>query len=60
VAESPDLDGLVCEAKSLDELKQVTLANVAELMELALDSSSAKPPSATTHFTLDAAVPLAA
>lgn len=56
VAESPDLDGLIVEAHTLDEIKTEALAAAGVLLELAL---SAKVP-AHTDFFMHSAVPAGA
>lgn len=53
VAESPDLDGLIVEAHTLDELKEETLNAAGILLELQLH----KKPQAQTDFTWHSAVP---
>jgi predicted RNase H-like HicB family nuclease len=53
VAVSPDLDGLIVEAHTLDALKDEALAAAGVLLELALHSKS----QAQTDFILHTAVP---
>ncbi len=53
VAESPDLEGLVVEAYTLDEVKQEALAAAAALLELKLHTK----PAAQTDFILHRPVP---
>lgn len=50
VASSPDLDGLVVEAASLDELRKEALGAVEVLLELALKADH--PPRASADFRL--------
>lgn len=50
VARSPDLDGLVVEASSLDELRLEALNAADVLLELALKVD--QPPRSTTDFRL--------
>ena len=52
-AESPDLDGLIVEAHTLDELKDEALAAAGILLELALHTK----PQARTDFIWHSAVP---
>jgi len=51
IATSPDLDGLVVEAKSLNELRTEALAAAEMLMGLALHADHA--PNTRTQFLLD-------
>jgi predicted RNase H-like HicB family nuclease len=53
VAESPDLEGLIVEAHTLDEVKDESLAAAAALLELKLHSK----PQAQTDFIWHSAVP---
>ena len=53
VAQSPDLDGLIVEAHTLDELQDETLATASVLLELALHQK----PQARTDFIWHSAVP---
>ena len=53
VAESPDLDGLIVEAQTLDELKDEALAAAGVLLELKLHTR----PRAQTEFIWHSAVP---
>jgi predicted RNase H-like HicB family nuclease len=53
VAVSPDLDGLIVEAHTLDALKDEALAAAAVLLELAIHSK----PQAQTDFIWHTAVP---
>ena len=53
VAESPDLEGLVVEAHTLDEVKDEALAAAAALLELKLHTKS----HAQTDFILHSPVP---
>lgn len=53
VAESPDLEGLIVEGKTLDEVKDEALAAAGALLELKLKSK----PRAQTDFTWHTAVP---
>ena len=53
-ADSPDLDGLIVEARTLDELKDEALGAAGVLLELALHG---KHPDAHTQFMLETAVP---
>ena len=57
VAESPDLDGLVVEAKSLDDVRTEALAAAGELLELQLHAPAAR---ACTEFTMNEPLPSAA
>ena len=57
VAESPDLDGLIVEGHTLDEIKDEALSAAGVLLELAL---STKAPAAQTDFILHSAVPAGA
>lgn len=50
VAHSPDLDGLVVEAQSLDDLRTEALAAADALLELALKADH--PPRAVANFHL--------
>ncbi len=54
IARSPDLDGLICEAKTLDELKEETLRCADALLELQLEG---RHPLASTEFHLSSPVP---
>lgn len=56
-ADSPDLDGLVVEAHTLDEIKAEALAAAGVLLELALSS---KAPAANADFIMHFAVPAGA
>ncbi|MEI2676485.1 MAG: DUF1902 domain-containing protein [Burkholderiaceae bacterium] len=58
VAESPDLDGLIVEAPSLDELRKEALGAAEVLLELALHVDH--PPKAWTEFRLIDGAPCAA
>lgn len=53
-AQSPDLDGLIVEAKTLDELKSEALSAASALLELELHG---KYPSARTQFMMETMVP---
>lgn len=53
VAQSPDLDGLIVEAHTLDEVKDEALAAAGILLELALHTKS----QARTDFIWHSAVP---
>ena len=53
VAQSPDLDGLIVEAHTLDELKDEALAAAGVLLELALHAKA----QARTDFIWHSAVP---
>ena len=57
VAESPDLDGLIVEAHTLDEIKDEALSAAGVLLELALRT---KAPAAQTDFMIHFAVPAGA
>lgn len=57
VAESPDLDGLIVEAHTLDEIKDEALSAAGALLELALHT---KAPVAQTDFTFHFAAPAGA
>lgn len=53
VADSPDLDGLIVEGHTLDDIKSEALAAAGVLLELALDTK----PIAHTDFFMHSAVP---
>lgn len=53
-AESPDLDGLVVEAKTLDELKNEALSAAGALLELQFQG---RHPAAQTQFCMESMVP---
>ena len=53
VAESPDLEGLVVEARTLDEVQEETLAAAAALLELQLKTKA----KAHTDFIWHSTVP---
>jgi predicted RNase H-like HicB family nuclease len=53
VAESPDLDGLIIEGHTLDEVKNEALAAAGVLLELQLHTK----PKAQTDFTWHSPVP---
>lgn len=53
VAESPDLDGLIVEAHTLDEIKSEALAAASMLLELQLHTK----PQAQTDFVWHSPVP---
>ena len=53
-AESPDLDGLIVEAKTLDELKSEALSAAGALLEMQLHG---KHPEASTQFLMESTVP---
>jgi len=57
VAESPDLDGLIVEAHTLDEIKDEALAAAGILLELALNT---KAPVAQADFILHSFTPAGA
>lgn len=57
VADSPDLEGLIVEAHTLDEIKEEALSAAGVLLSLAL---STKAPAAQTYFILHSAVPAGA
>lgn len=57
VAESPDLDGLIVEAHTLDAIKDEALAAAGILLELAL---STKAPVAQADFILHSHTPASA
>lgn len=57
IAESPDLDGLIVEATTLEELKREALLGAESLLELALHTDK---PQARTDFILRSRLPLAA
>lgn len=59
VASSPDLDGLVVEAKSLDELRTEALGAASVLLDLAVDGDKS-PKSLTADFRLVDTAPCAA
>ena len=54
VAQSPDLDGLIVEAHTLDELKDEALATAGVLLELALHTKT----KARTDFIWHSTVPV--
>jgi predicted RNase H-like HicB family nuclease len=53
-ADSPDLDGLIVEARTLDDLKDETLGAAGALLELQLHG---KHPDARTKFMMESVVP---
>jgi len=57
VAESPDLDGLICEASTLDELKSETLRAAEALLEAEMHGMH---PNAQTDFHMRSTVPAGA
>lgn len=57
MAESPDLDGLVVEGHTLDDIKSEALAAAGVLLELELRTKPNHPVRAQTDFIMHSTVP---